>query len=101
MKLSVVPEESDRWTGEIAVDGSVTSGFCWAIAGSFQVLIEPAKILATVVASRFSLSTPCRLKAMSIGEMKTGTSTGSLPLHACFAFYMSVSAIAESEPANF
>jgi hypothetical protein len=39
VKPLVVPDESDRCTTVIDDDGSLTPGFCDAIAGSFQVLI--------------------------------------------------------------
>ncbi len=69
MKLPVVPDLSERTTGVIAVAGSVASGFWSAIAGSFHVVISPAKIFASVSASRSSESTPSRLKITAIGEM--------------------------------
>ncbi len=62
MKLKVVPELSERWAIEIFVLGSETPGLSLAIAGSFQVVIWPMKILASVgpsMCSRFL--TPGRL----------------------------------------
>ena len=73
MKFSVVPESSARWTGVIARSGSVASGFVAAIAGSFQLVIVPAKIPAIVAGSRLSSSTPSRLKMTAIGEMYSGS----------------------------
>ena len=61
MKFSVVPDSSERKNTEIGADGSVTPGFSAAIAGSFQVLMVPWKILAAVGPSRISLSTPSTL----------------------------------------
>src|SRR5437667_7663996 len=58
VKLEFVPEASERCTGVIFVDGSVTPGLSALIAGSFQVLICSWKILATVGASRTRLLTP-------------------------------------------
>jgi hypothetical protein len=68
VKFSVVPESSERCTGVIAVSGSSTPSFRAAIAGSFHVVIVPAKMPAMVAASRFSSSTPSRLKMTAIGE---------------------------------
>lgn len=63
MKFSVVPESSARWTAVIARSGSSTAGyFCETMASSFQFVMVPAKIPATVAASRFSVSMPSRLK---------------------------------------
>ena len=55
--------------------GQSTSGFVAAIAGSFQLVIVPAKMPAMVAGSRFSVSTPSRLKITAIGEMYSGSST--------------------------
>jgi anti-sigma factor RsiW len=69
VKFCVVPESSERCTGVIAVLGSLTPSFSFAMAGSFHLVILPSKILATVAPSRFSESTPLRLKAIAIGLM--------------------------------
>ena len=45
-KFEVVPEPSDRTATVIAVLGRVTPGLSAAIAASFQVVMEPVKILA-------------------------------------------------------
>ena len=58
VKLEVVPEASERWTGAILVDGRLTMGLRALMAGSFQVLMCAWKILATVGPSSTSLSTP-------------------------------------------
>ena len=41
MKLYVVPELSERWTGVIFELGSVHFGLIFVIAASFQVVISP------------------------------------------------------------
>ena len=62
MKPLVVPDESERWTTVIAVLGRLMPGLRALIAGSFQVLILPRKMLASVGPSSFSpLLTPGRL----------------------------------------
>ena len=61
MKLSVVPELSERCTVRILVAGSVAPGLSAAIAGSFQVVTLPAKILAMVGALSCRLVTPLTL----------------------------------------
>src|SRR6266496_3208001 len=55
----VVPDSSDRCTTWIGSAGRDTLEFCWAMAGSFQVLILPRKMSATVLPSSFKpLSRP-------------------------------------------
>ena len=44
MKLSVVPESSERWIVEIARSGSLTPLFAAAIAGSYHLVILPPKM---------------------------------------------------------
>src|SRR5215469_10284293 len=61
LKFAVVPEESERTAGVIAVEGSVTPGLSALIAGSFQVLMVPWKMPAITVAFSFRLLTSCRL----------------------------------------
>ena len=61
VKLSVVPDSSERKNTVIGGAGSVTPGFSAAIAGSFQVVILPLKILAATSGVRISLSTPSTL----------------------------------------
>src|ERR1700743_2635413 len=60
-KFWVVPEESERRAMVIAVLGRVTPEFSALMAGSFQVLIWPWKILAIVGPSSLRLFTPDRL----------------------------------------
>ena len=69
MKFSVVPESSERCTGVMARSGSVAPSLSAAIAGSFHLVIVPAKMPAMVAASRLSVSTPSTLKITAIGEM--------------------------------
>ena len=58
MNALVVPDPSERWTIVIAVAGSVTPGLRAAIFGSFQVVMVPRYIPATVSASSFRSVTP-------------------------------------------
>src|SRR6266581_1361770 len=67
VKLSVVPDSSERWNAWILRSGSLTPGFSFAIAVSFHLLILLSKILAIVEAFRTSLSTPGTLKPTAIG----------------------------------
>src|SRR3954453_23874883 len=60
-RFSVVPDSSERKNTEILVEGSVTPELIAAMAGSFQVVILPRKILAATEGVRTSLSTPGRL----------------------------------------
>src|SRR4051812_33374056 len=62
VKLSVVPEESERCTGWIGVDGSFASGLSALIAASSHLVILPAKIFARVAGLSCRLSTPPTLK---------------------------------------
>src|ERR1043166_3603802 len=66
VKLSVVPDSSERWNAWILRSGSFASGFSFLIAASFQLVILPLKILAIVGASRTRLSTPETLYATAI-----------------------------------
>src|SRR3954469_21514481 len=61
VRLSVVPESSERCSGLIGVDGSFTPELSLAIAGAFHALILPAKIPAIVLGASWMLSTPLRL----------------------------------------
>jgi hypothetical protein len=61
VKLSVVPEASDRWKDRIAEPGSETPELDAVIAGSFHLVIVPAKMPAIACDVRFSLVTPCTL----------------------------------------
>ena len=49
MKLNVVPDSSERWIVVIAVLGSFTPEFCWAMAGSFHLVMLPLKMSAIVL----------------------------------------------------
>ena len=62
MKLNVVPELSERWTIAILRLGSATPLLSFLIAASFQLVMSPLKILASVgpfMCRRFL--TPCTL----------------------------------------
>src|ERR1700712_2154970 len=61
VKFSVVPESSARWTAWTDRLGRVVPGFNAAIVGSFQLLIEPAKIPASTSGVRVSWAMPDRL----------------------------------------
>src|SRR3954470_19980853 len=58
VKLSVVPDSSERWNAWILRSGSLADGFSFLIAASFQLVILLSKILASVGASRTRLSAP-------------------------------------------
>src|ERR1700746_584899 len=80
VKFCVVPEESERTARLIGVLGRLTPGLSALIAGSFQLLILPWKMLAMVGASSFRLETPDRLYDIVIGPRKTGKYSTVLPL---------------------
>jgi hypothetical protein len=61
VKLAVVPDSSERFTGVIFVLGRLTPGLSALIAGSFQVVISCLKIFAIVNGSSCRLLTPERL----------------------------------------
>ena len=61
MKFSVVPDSSERKKTLMAGAGRVTPLLIAAMAGSFQVVILPLKILAATAGVRTSLSTPLTL----------------------------------------
>src|SRR3954447_4849105 len=61
VKLSVVPDSSERWKAWILVCGSFADELSFLIAASSQYVILLLKILASVGASRTRLSTPERL----------------------------------------
>ncbi len=69
MKFFVVPDSSERWTGVMAVAGSVASGFSAAISGASHEVILLSKIPAMVAAERLSSVTPSRLKTTAMGLM--------------------------------
>src|ERR1022692_3715162 len=58
VKLAVVPDPSERCTVVMAVAGNLTPGLSPAMAGSFQVVILPAKIPATVAGPNVNFDTP-------------------------------------------
>src|SRR5689334_1688282 len=61
VKLFVVPDESERCTTVMFVDGSETPGLSALIAASFHVLIWRWKIFAIVSAESCSLLRPLTL----------------------------------------
>jgi hypothetical protein len=69
--MKVVPEPSERCTTTIGCAGSFTEALSLAIAGSFQVLISPMKILASVGPSR--VTSPCLMPSI----FTTGTTPPS------------------------
>src|ERR1044072_37317 len=58
VKLSVVPDSSERWYAWILVEGSLASGLSFLMAASSHLVIFESKICARVFASRTRLSTP-------------------------------------------
>src|SRR5690349_1884138 len=66
VKLSVVPELSERCTVRIVVAGSVTPGLSAAIAASFHLVTVPEKILASVDGENCRLVAPLRLVTTAI-----------------------------------
>ncbi len=46
VKLSVVPDDSDRWKAAMVASGRVAPGLIAAMAGSFHLVIAPVKIFA-------------------------------------------------------
>src|SRR5450759_1011375 len=102
VKLSVVPESSERKKTWIASDGNVTPLLSAAIAGSFHVLMSPWKIFAVTSAFRTSLPTPERLYATAIGPVTMGRFQAGLAAQRVAAAATSPLAAlsAESEPAK-
>src|ERR1700761_4586208 len=95
-KFWVVPEESERRAMVIAVLGRLAPEFRALMAGSFQVLIVPSKILAIVGPSSLRFFTPDRLYEIAIGPMTTGKYRMVAPLKPAF----SAAGIGESETAK-
>ncbi len=58
VKLSLVPEESERCTVSMAVDGRLAPEFSALISGSFHLVICPEKILAMVSGFNWRSLTP-------------------------------------------
>src|SRR6185437_6196802 len=96
-KFWVVPEESERTARVIGVLGRVAPELSALIAGSFQVVILPEKIFASVGASSFRPVTPCRLYAIAIGPIWTGKYSTVLPAG---TLDLSAAGMGESDPAN-
>src|SRR5665648_656765 len=72
VKLSVVPDSSERKKTLMSCAGGVTPGLMAAIAGSFHLVMAPLKILAVTAGVRISFSTPLRLKATAMGPVTMG-----------------------------
>src|SRR5438067_8781922 len=72
VKALVVPEPSARWTTTMGVDGRVALALSALMAGSFQVLIVPWKMPASVAGLSWSLATPLMLYATVIGALAVG-----------------------------
>lgn len=100
VKLSVVPDSSERWKAWIFRSGSLASGLSFLIASSFQLVILLSKIFAMVGASRTSESTPVTLKPTAIGPPTIGRSMAWPSLQTFFEASISSGFSAESEPAN-
>src|SRR3954470_4774635 len=97
VKPFVVPDSSERWTTVIFELGSLTPGLAVAIAGSFQVVILPWKMLARVGPSSLRPDfTPLMLYEAVIAPKNTGIWIGS-PL---VSVLTSSGVSAGSEPAN-
>ena len=69
-----------------------------AIAGSFQVVMPPLKILARVAPSRFSEVTPLMLYVTAMGPNTTGRFQAGEPPQRCCAAPASSLLSGESEP---
>src|ERR1700752_1528601 len=64
VKMAVVPDPSERWAEAMGVLGSVIPGFRALMAGSFQTVMPPEKILPRVSPSNLRpLEMPGRLYA--------------------------------------
>src|SRR3954452_10894196 len=98
VKLSTVPDSSERWIVAIAVLGSLAPLFWAAIAGSFHLVILPEKILASVGASSCRPSTPSTLYTTAIGPITIGMLSACPPAHLASALGCSSGFSAESEP---
>src|SRR6516162_2156871 len=95
-KFAVVPDESERTASLIGVLGRLTPELIALIAGSFQVVILPEKMLAITGPSSFRLLTPDRLYESVMGPITTGKYSTVLPEK----FDASLDGIGESEPAK-
>jgi hypothetical protein len=77
--------------------GSLTAGFSLAIAGSFQPVMVPLKILAAVEPSRISDATSLTLYVMATGPNTTGRFHAGEPQR-CWAASYSGGSSGESDP---
>src|ERR1700753_642798 len=78
--------------------GRLLLPFNAVIAGSFQRVIAPLKILASVGASKVSTSVDLTLKVIPIGPKTAGRFQASLPPQRCLALAYSSPLSGESEP---
>src|SRR4051794_21381863 len=72
VKAAVVPEPSERCTTWMPVVGRVTPELSFLMAGSFQVLILPAKMPATASGESLRSETPERLYSTAMPPPVTG-----------------------------
>src|SRR5215211_9051325 len=104
--FSVVPDSSERKNTVMFALGRSTPEFSLAILGSFQLLMVPLKISASVSALSTSLSTPSMWYAKAIGPTTMGRFQAglfwqrSLALSASMTPSFSSVLSAESEPAK-
>src|SRR3954469_296119 len=61
VKLSLVPDSSERWNAWMGVDGSLASGLSFLMAASSQLVILLLKMSPMVWGESCRLSTPGRL----------------------------------------
>src|SRR4051812_40828535 len=94
VNTDVVPEPSERCTTWMALLGKVAPLLSALIAGSFHVLIFPAKIPASVSPESFRSVTPERLYSTAMPPATHGMCTGSPTFAASSGFS------ATSEPAK-
>src|SRR4029078_10108239 len=80
VKLSVVPEPSERCATTMSASGSLASGLSAAMSLSFHFLMSRWKIFATVAGDSCSLSTPSRLNDTVIAPSRIGKYRTSPPL---------------------
>src|SRR5690606_21687485 len=100
VKLSVVPDSSERWNAWIFRSGRSASGLSFLIASSFQLVSSSSKLWAMVAAARVRVSTPGTLKPTAIGPPTIGRSM-PWPFVQIFLDASTSSGFnAESEPAN-
>src|SRR5205823_6181432 len=100
VKLSVVPDSSERCTATIGLDGSLASGLSALISGASHLVIFSAKILAIVAGLSLRSVTPLRLYATATGPTTIGISIALPPVQRLSAPGCWSGLSAESEPAR-